>query len=91
MTGFRACVCSGLALVSLMCYVWPLYMYVLTQLILLQCPSTIGEEKQYNPFLRTHIHEVMSAVGIDVLPEQNANLQSVSVLVALRKRKDNFK
>ncbi|KAK3731222.1 hypothetical protein QZH41_011196, partial [Actinostola sp. cb2023] len=55
------------------------------------CPSSIGEEKQYNPFLRTHIHEVISAVGLDVPPEQNANLQATSVLMALRERKDNFK
>ncbi|KXJ25892.1 probable hydrolase PNKD [Exaiptasia diaphana] len=56
------------------------------------CPSTIGEEKLYNPFLRTHVHDVMSAVGVDILPdEQNANLRAVAVLVALRERKDNFK
>ncbi|XP_031573519.1 probable hydrolase PNKD [Actinia tenebrosa] len=55
------------------------------------CPSTIGEEKSYNPFLRTHITDVISAVGLDVLPpEQNENLHA-SVLKALRERKNNFK
>ena len=34
--------------------------------------------------------ELEETVGFDIPPEQNANLQAVAVLVALRERKDNF-
>ncbi|XP_032242205.2 probable hydrolase PNKD isoform X3 [Nematostella vectensis] len=52
-------------------------------------PSTIGEEKLYNPFLRTHLAIVGSAVGFT--QDDDVNLRAVSVLKALRERKNNFK
>ncbi|XP_075789125.1 putative thioesterase PNKD isoform X2 [Pelodiscus sinensis] len=35
------------------------------------CPSTIGEEKEYNPFLRTHCRELHRALGLQPLSDED--------------------
>ncbi|HMP72459.1 MAG TPA: hydroxyacylglutathione hydrolase [Kiritimatiellia bacterium] len=47
-------------------------------------PSTIGEEKRTNPFLRTGVAEVQAAVGLEGGSE-------VAVFAALRLRKDGWR
>jgi len=50
-------------------------------------PSTIGEEKRTNPFLRCHIPSIMESVS----RRQNKNLQKpVEVFAAIRHWKDEF-
>ncbi|XP_023180146.2 hydroxyacylglutathione hydrolase, mitochondrial isoform X2 [Drosophila hydei] len=46
-------------------------------------PSTIGEEKLWNPFMRVHESTVQDHAGIKANP--------ISTMEALRKEKDNFK
>ncbi|XP_072117128.1 probable hydrolase PNKD isoform X3 [Mobula birostris] len=36
------------------------------------CPSTIGEEKEYNPFLRTHSSSLHDALGIERQPSEDS-------------------
>ncbi|XP_061782596.1 probable hydrolase PNKD [Nerophis lumbriciformis] len=53
-------------------------------------PSTIGEEKAYNPFLRSHIAELHLALGLRQLEEEDWNQFRARVLEELRKNKDRF-
>ncbi|XP_053125768.1 probable hydrolase PNKD isoform X1 [Hemicordylus capensis] len=55
------------------------------------CPSTIGEEKQYNPFLRTHCQEVQEAVGLQRQGDEDWDIFRARVLKEVRKRKDVYK
>ncbi|KAI8478227.1 hypothetical protein Bbelb_440390 [Branchiostoma belcheri] len=56
------------------------------------CPSTVGDEKQHNVFLRTRDLAVAEAVGMETrgLTGVTEEFQA-SVLAALRERKDKFK
>ncbi|XP_069792085.1 probable hydrolase PNKD isoform X2 [Narcine bancroftii] len=54
------------------------------------CPSTIGEEKEYNPFLRTHSSNLHGALGIEQEPSEDLTLFRSRVLEEVRKRKDIF-
>ncbi|XP_078592761.1 putative thioesterase PNKD isoform X1 [Branchiostoma floridae x Branchiostoma japonicum] len=56
------------------------------------CPSTVGDEKQHNVFLRTRDPAVAEAVGMATrrLTGVTEEFQA-SVLAALRERKDKFK
>ncbi|GCB78968.1 hypothetical protein scyTo_0020160, partial [Scyliorhinus torazame] len=54
------------------------------------CPSTIGEEKEYNPFLRTHSSDLHNALEIErELDEDSTSFRS-RVLEEVRKHKDIF-
>lgn len=46
-------------------------------------PSTLAEERATNPFLRAHLPETKSAVGM-------SNATDVEVFASIRKQKDNF-
>lgn len=48
-------------------------------------PSTIGEEKEYNPFMRVHTSEIAAAVGL------TGAFDPVDVMYKVRKRKDSFR
>ncbi|XP_035031270.1 probable hydrolase PNKD [Hippoglossus stenolepis] len=54
------------------------------------CPSTIGEEKLYNPFLRSHSAELHLALGLQQLQDEDWTQYRARVLEELRKRKDLF-
>ncbi|CAN8068536.1 unnamed protein product [Agarophyton chilense] len=47
-------------------------------------PSTIGDEKQFNPFMRTHCPELAKTVGV-------ADGDPIAVMKALRERKNSFR
>jgi len=51
-------------------------------------PSTIGEEKMYNPFLRTDSPELLQELGLD--KEEEGDERRAKVLACLRERKDKF-
>ncbi|XP_031714085.1 putative hydrolase PNKD [Anarrhichthys ocellatus] len=53
-------------------------------------PSTIGEERQYNPFLRSHSAELHLALGVQQFQDEDWTQFRARVLEALRKRKDLF-
>lgn len=53
------------------------------------CPSTMGEEKQYNPFLRTGDVSLQNAVGLANVGLSSDELR-VQVLLQCRARKDAF-
>lgn len=55
------------------------------------CPSTLGEEKQYNPFLRTN--ELLSVLGLEAESEDSVAKDKIraKALALLRERKDKFK
>uniref|UniRef100_A0A8C6TWN2 PNKD metallo-beta-lactamase domain containing n=1 Tax=Neogobius melanostomus TaxID=47308 RepID=A0A8C6TWN2_9GOBI len=53
-------------------------------------PSTIGEEKEYNPFLRSHSAELHRALGIQQQKDEDWTLFRARVLEELRKRKDLY-
>ncbi|KAF3695040.1 putative hydrolase PNKD [Channa argus] len=53
-------------------------------------PSTIGEEKQYNPFLRSHSMELHLALGIQQVQNEDWTQFRARVLEELRKRKDVY-
>ncbi|KAG8429502.1 hypothetical protein GDO86_019542 [Hymenochirus boettgeri] len=55
------------------------------------CPSTIGEEKEYNPFLRTHCKDLHRALGLEQGQNEEWNHFRARVLEEVRKRKDLFK
>uniref|UniRef100_A0ABM5F7L6 Probable hydrolase PNKD n=1 Tax=Pogona vitticeps TaxID=103695 RepID=A0ABM5F7L6_9SAUR len=55
------------------------------------CPSTIGEEKQYNPFLRTHCQAVQDAMGLQRQRDEDWDIFRARVLKAVRLRKDVYK
>ncbi|KAG7502183.1 putative hydrolase PNKD [Solea senegalensis] len=54
------------------------------------CPSTIGEEKQYNPFLRSHSAELHAALGLQQFQDEDWTQFRARVLEELRKCKDHF-
>ena len=56
----------------------------------LQCPSTIGDEKAYNPFLRLHSPELQQALGLQQLKDEDGTEFRARVLEALRKHKDAY-
>lgn len=53
-------------------------------------PSTIGEEKQYNPFLRSHCPQLHLALGIQQFQDEDWIHFRARVLEELRKRKDLY-
>ncbi|XP_068185419.1 probable hydrolase PNKD [Antennarius striatus] len=53
-------------------------------------PSTIGEERQYNPFLRSHSTELHQSLGIQQYQDEDWTQFRARVLEELRKRKDLF-
>ncbi|KAM7152903.1 putative thioesterase PNKD isoform 1-T1 [Macrochelys suwanniensis] len=55
------------------------------------CPSTIGEEKEYNPFLRTHCRELHRALGLQRLSGEDWDSFRARVLKEVRRRKDLYK
>ncbi|XP_007437764.1 probable hydrolase PNKD isoform X1 [Python bivittatus] len=55
------------------------------------CPSTIGEEKQYNPFLRTHCQEIQEAMGLQPHRGEDSDIFRARVLKEVRLRKDVYK
>ncbi|XP_053732813.1 probable hydrolase PNKD isoform X1 [Synchiropus splendidus] len=54
------------------------------------CPSTIGEEKRYNPFLRSHLAALHQALGLQQEQDEDWTLFRARVLEELRKRKDLY-
>ncbi|XP_064021456.1 probable hydrolase PNKD [Pogoniulus pusillus] len=55
------------------------------------CPSTLGEEQTYNPFLRTHRPELQAALGLHQGPGEQHNAFRARVLKEVRRRKDLYK
>lgn len=56
-----------------------------------QCPSTLGEEQTYNPFLRTHRPELQAALGLRQGGGEHPNAFRARVLKEVRRRKDLYK
>ncbi|XP_075895931.1 putative hydrolase PNKD [Nelusetta ayraudi] len=54
-------------------------------------PSTIGEEKQYNPFLRSHSAELHLALDLQQFHDEDWTQFRARVLEELRRRKDLYK
>ncbi|KAG9340803.1 hypothetical protein AGOR_G00071380 [Albula goreensis] len=54
-------------------------------------PSTIKEEKEYNPFLRSHSPELHRALSLQQDPSEDWTLFRARVLGELRRRKDIYK
>jgi len=56
-------------------------------------PSTIGEEKTFNPFLRTDQPSIIQAVGLDKEKDSTADRDALraKVLAEVRTRKDHFR
>lgn len=57
----------------------------------LQCPSTLGEEQTYNPFLRTHRPELQAALGLRRGGGEHPDAFRARVLKEVRRRKDLYK
>ncbi|KAG9463661.1 hypothetical protein GDO78_021342 [Eleutherodactylus coqui] len=55
------------------------------------CPSTLGEEKEYNPFLRTHCRDLHLALDLQRGAEEEWSHFRSRVLEEVRRRKDLFK
>uniref|UniRef100_UPI0037E70018 probable hydrolase PNKD isoform X2 n=1 Tax=Semicossyphus pulcher TaxID=241346 RepID=UPI0037E70018 len=53
-------------------------------------PSTIGEERQYNPFLRSHSAELHLALGLQQFQDEDWMQFRARVLEELRKRKEFY-
>jgi hydroxyacylglutathione hydrolase len=49
-------------------------------------PSTIGDEKKFNPFMRVHVPEIAKASGVGL-----DNPDPVMVMERLREMKNNFR
>ncbi|KAG2458773.1 PNKD hydrolase, partial [Polypterus senegalus] len=66
------------------------YVWVLQQREkkLCTCPSTIREEKAYNPFLRSHSSDLHQALGLRRELEEDWNHFRARVLEEVRRRKD---
>ncbi|XP_063072930.1 probable hydrolase PNKD [Engraulis encrasicolus] len=54
-------------------------------------PSTLGEEKEYNPFLRSHAVELQQALGLQQDPDEDWTAYRARILEELRRRKDIYK
>ncbi|XP_025897507.1 probable hydrolase PNKD, partial [Nothoprocta perdicaria] len=55
------------------------------------CPSSLGEEQSYNPFLRTHRRELHEALGLARGGGEARDAFRARVLAELRRRKDLYK
>ncbi|XP_036028904.1 probable hydrolase PNKD [Onychomys torridus] len=55
------------------------------------CPSTLGEERAYNPFLRTHCLALQEALGPGPGPTNDDNYSRAQLLEELRRLKDMHK
>ncbi|NXI98879.1 PNKD hydrolase, partial [Psophia crepitans] len=55
------------------------------------CPSTLGEEQTYNPFLRTHRPELQAALGLRGGGGEHPDAFRARVLKEVRRRKDLYK
>ncbi|XP_064926799.1 probable hydrolase PNKD isoform X2 [Columba livia] len=55
------------------------------------CPSTLGEEQTYNPFLRTHRPELQAALGLQQGGGEHPDAFRARVLKEVRRRKDLYK
>ncbi|XP_072731363.1 probable hydrolase PNKD isoform X2 [Ciconia boyciana] len=55
------------------------------------CPSTLGEEQTYNPFLRTHRPELQAALGLRRGGGEHPDIFRARVLKEVRRRKDLYK
>lgn len=55
-----------------------------------QSPSTVGEERQYNPFLRSHSADLHLALGLQQFHDEDWTQFRARVLEELRKRKDLY-
>ncbi|XP_059427420.1 LOW QUALITY PROTEIN: probable hydrolase PNKD [Carassius carassius] len=55
------------------------------------CPSTLAEEKQYNPFLRSHSQDLQRALGLQQKQDEDWTSYRTRVLEELRRRKDLYK
>uniref|UniRef100_A0A8D0F4P2 PNKD metallo-beta-lactamase domain containing n=1 Tax=Strix occidentalis caurina TaxID=311401 RepID=A0A8D0F4P2_STROC len=55
------------------------------------CPSTLGEEQSYNPFLRTHQPELQAALGMRRDGGEHPDAFRARVLKEVRRRKDLYK
>lgn len=62
-----------------------------TIILLCQSPSTLEEEKQYNPFLRSHTQDLHQALGLQQSQDEDWTLYRARVLEELRRRKDIYK
>lgn len=56
-----------------------------------QCPSTLGEERSYNPFLRTHCLVLQEALGPGPGPTGDDGYSRAELLEKLRRLKDLHK
>lgn len=56
-----------------------------------QCPSTLGEERSYNPFLRTHCLVLQEALGPGLGPIEDDDYCRAQLLEKLRRLKDLHK
>ncbi|NWH88376.1 PNKD hydrolase, partial [Aegithalos caudatus] len=54
------------------------------------CPSTLGEEQSYNPFLRTHRPELQEALGLWQGRGEDPDTFRARVLKEVRRRKDLY-
>ncbi len=56
-------------------------------------PSTVGEEKLYNPFMRVHEASVQAFTGLDIaaLGGPHAEAAGVAVMGTVRAKKNSFK
>ena len=57
----------------------------------LQCPSTVLEEKSYNPFLRTGEDALLKAMAVEKGKEGISDELRAQTLAEIRERKDKFK
>ncbi|RDD45818.1 putative hydrolase PNKD [Trichoplax sp. H2] len=55
------------------------------------CPSTIDEEKSYNPFLRSHIPEISKTLGCPEQTDYHNQNHRAEVVSLLRSKKNSFK
>ncbi|NXD06146.1 PNKD hydrolase, partial [Nothocercus nigrocapillus] len=55
------------------------------------CPSSLGEEQSYNPFLRTHRRELHEALGLARSHGESRDAFRARVLKEVRRRKDLYK
>ncbi|KAM6307212.1 putative thioesterase PNKD [Aegotheles albertisi] len=55
------------------------------------CPSTLGEEQTYNPFLRSHRPELQAALGLRRDGGEHPDAFRARVLKEVRRRKDLYK
>ncbi len=68
-----------------------LYICVFISKSSFQCPSTLDEEKSYNPFLRVHLPGVLQSLEIENSENLEYNQLRTRALAECRRRKDQFK